>query len=144
VRLTWRRATEIAVLAVGAAWAASAVVLTGVWIGIDAASGGSAIGYAFLAIILGFPTSLGVYVLGGALIVRAVAARRGVVLGLGRSVVLQTVVGIAAFAVAAAVASATIDTDPAFFVADLVATLVPLVRWLARPMAVAFEPEPAW
>jgi hypothetical protein len=147
VRLSWRRAAEIAVLAVGAAWIVSAVVLTGVWLGIDAVSGGTAIGYAFLAIVLGFPVSVAVYVLGGALIVRAVAARRGVVLALGRSMLLQTLIGIAAFVLGGLVAAAVADTDPGFAAADAVATLllaVPLVRWLAKPMAVASQPEDVW
>jgi len=147
VRLGWRRAAEIAVLAVGAAWIVPAVVLTGVWLGIDAVSGGTAIGYAFLAIVLGFPVSVAVYVLGGALIVRAVAARRGVVLALGRSMLLQTLIGIAAFVLGGLVAAAVADTDPGFAAADAVATLllaVPLVRWLAKPMAVASQPEEAW
>jgi hypothetical protein len=142
-RLSWRRAAEITVLAVGAAWLVAAVVLTGVWIGIDAVSGGSAVGYAFLAIILGFPVSVAVYVIGGALIVRAVAARHGVVLALGRSMLLQAVTGVAAFAIGSLVASAVADTDPGFAVADAVTTLlvaVPLVRWLAKPMAVATMP----
>jgi hypothetical protein len=142
-RLSWRRAAEITVLAVGAAWLVAAVVLTGVWIGIDAVSGGSAVGYAFLAIILGFPVSVAVYVIGGALIVRAVAARHGVVLALGRSMLLQAVTGIAAFAIGSLVASAVSDTDPGFAAADAVTTLlvaVPLVRWLAKPMAVATMP----
>ena len=147
MRLSWRRAAEIAVLAVGAAWIAAAVVVTGIWVGIDSVSGDSAIGYAFLAIILGFPVSLAVYVLGGAFIVRAVAFRRGVVLHLGRSMLLQTLVGIAGFAVGATVASATLDTDAVAFGTDLVATVViavPLVRWLARPMAVLAGPDAAW
>jgi len=88
-----------------------------------------------------------IYVLGGACIVRAVAFRRGVVLHLGRSMLLQTLVGIAGFAVGATVASATVDTDAVAFGIDLVTTLVvavPLVRWLARPMAVLAGPDAAW
>jgi hypothetical protein len=41
----------------------------------------------------------------------------------------------------------TVDTDAVAFGTDLVATVViavPLVRWLARPMAVLAGPDAAW
>jgi len=143
-RLSWRRSAEIAVLAVGAAWVVTTVVVEGLWLGIGAVDGDSGIGYAVLALLVGVPVSLAVLLLGGALIVRAVAARRGVVLPLGRSMLLQAVVGLAGGAVAAGVTFASSDSDLVVFAVDLVATLllaVPMVRWLAKPMAVAAQPD---
>lgn len=140
----WRSAAYAAVLAVGAACLLTVAAMVPIWWLVDALSGGSGIGYAGAAVFLGFPASVALYLLGGALVVRVVAARRRVDLSIGRSVATLAVAGVVGFSVAVALTDLTVDSDVVaalgWFVGTIAAS-VPLVRWLGKTAPVSVEPR---